>query len=32
MEAFFVVKNEKQRMSMLYHICKEKVSELEWHV
>jgi len=27
MEAFFVVKNEKQRMSMLYHICK-KVSEL----
>ncbi len=28
MEAFFVVKNEKQRMSMLYHICKNKVSEL----
>lgn len=28
MEAFFVVKNEKQRMSMLYQICKKKVSEL----
>ena len=28
MEAFFVVKNEKQRMSMLYHIFKNKVSEL----